>query len=58
MRQVNLGLNFVGAAMQSAATLARAMPVPGAFEVCTNFFRFVLLERTGMRLLLGGRRFS
>jgi len=34
------------------------MPVPRAFEVCTNFFGFVLFERTGMRLLLGDADFS
>jgi hypothetical protein len=58
MRQVNLGLDFVRASMRSTTRLRRAVPVPRAFEVRTNFFRFVLFERTGMRLLLGDTNFG
>ena len=57
MRQVNLGFDFVGAGIRSARRLCRAVPVPRAFEVCTNFFGFVVFERTGMRLLLGDANF-
>jgi len=58
VRQVNLGFDFVGVGMRSTTGLARAMPVPRAFEVHTNFFRFVLFERTGMCLLLGDANFG
>jgi hypothetical protein len=58
MRQVDLGFDFIGAGMRCARRLSRAVPVPRAFEVCTNFFCFVLFERTGMRLLLGDADFS
>ena len=58
MRQVNLGFDFIGAGMRGARRLPRAVPVPRAFEVCTNLFSFVLFERAGMRLLLGDADFS
>jgi hypothetical protein len=58
MRQVDLGFDFVGVGMRGTTGLSRVMPVPRAFEVYTNFFRFVLFERTGMRLLLGDADFS
>jgi hypothetical protein len=58
MRQVDLGLDFVRASMRSTTRLCRAMPVPRAFEVRTNFFRFVLFERAGMCLLLGDPNFG
>ena len=57
VRQVNLGLDFVGAGMRSTTGLSRAVPVPRAFEVYANFFRFMLFERAGMRLLLGDADF-
>jgi hypothetical protein len=58
VRQVDLGFDFIGARMRCARRFPHAMPVPRAFEVCTNFFGFVLFERTGMRLLLGDADFS
>ena len=58
MRQVNFGFDFVRASMRSTSRLRRVMPVPRAFEVHTNFFRFVLFERTGMCLLLGDTNFG
>jgi hypothetical protein len=53
LRQVNLGLDFFFAA-QRARGLGRMRRRFGqAAEMAPHLFRFVLLERTGMRLLLG-----
>jgi hypothetical protein len=51
MRQINLGLDFFFAA-QRARGPRRRLRFGRAADVGPYFFRFMLLERTGMGLLL------
>src|SRR5580700_5302694 len=57
MRKVDLGLDFIGVrpsrAGRPTGTLCRA----GGAEAGTHFIRFMVFERTGMALLLGGSDF-
>ena len=53
VRQINLGLNFFFSAQRTRGARRRRLPIGRAADVDSNFFRFVLLQRTGMRFLLG-----
>jgi hypothetical protein len=53
VRQVDLGLDFFFPAQRARGTGSLGMPFGGAADVQAHFFRFVLLQRTGMRFLLG-----
>ena len=52
MRQIDLGLDFFFAAQRRARTWQTALRFGRAAEVGPHLFRFVLLQRTGVRLLL------
>jgi hypothetical protein len=52
MRQVDLGLDFFFAAQQTRGAGRRRLRFGRAAEVDPHLFRFMLLERTGMGLLL------
>jgi hypothetical protein len=54
LRQINFGFDFFFAANRAGAGFAgRRGTFRGGADVHTYLFRFVLLQRTGMRLLLG-----
>jgi len=53
VRQINLGLDFLFAAQGLAGLGSRGRRFRRAANMRPHFFRFVLLERTGMRLFLG-----
>jgi hypothetical protein len=53
VRQVNLGLDFFFAAQGAASFRRVRLRFGQAAEMGPYLFRFVLFERTGMRLLLG-----
>jgi hypothetical protein len=53
VRQVDLGLDFFFAAQRAGGAYRLCLPLGRAAEMNAHFFRFVLFERTGMRLLLG-----
>jgi hypothetical protein len=52
MRQIDLGLDFFLAAQWTRGPGRRRLRFGRAAEVHPHLFRFMLLERTGMRLLL------
>jgi hypothetical protein len=52
MRQIDLGLDFFFAAQRARRTGRRRLRFGRAADVGPHFFRFMLLERTGMSLLL------
>jgi hypothetical protein len=52
VRQINLGLDFFFAAQWARGTGGRRLRFGRAADVGSHFFRFMLLERTGMGLLL------
>jgi hypothetical protein len=52
VRQVDLGLDFFFAAQKARGLGGRRRPFRPAAEVGPHFFRFVLLQRTGMGFLL------
>jgi hypothetical protein len=52
VRQINLGLNFFFATQRARGLCSRRRRLGRAAQVDPYFFRFVLLKRTGMRLLL------
>jgi hypothetical protein len=52
MRQIDLGLDFFFAAQYTRGPGRRCLRFGRAAEVEPHFFRFMLLERTGMGLLL------
>jgi len=52
MRQIDLGLDLFFAAQRAGGPGRRRLPFGRAAKVDPHFFRFVLLERTGMGLLL------
>jgi hypothetical protein len=52
LRQIDLGLDFFFAAQRTRGSGRRCLRFGRAAEVHPHFFRFMLLERTGMRLLL------
>jgi hypothetical protein len=52
VRQINLGFDLVFAARRPRRLRTRRLPFGRAAEVLAHLLRFVLLERTGMRLLL------
>ena len=53
MRQVNLGLDFFFAAQRSRGLPSVRMSIRGAADVRSHFLRFMVLDRTGVRLLFG-----
>lgn len=53
MRKINLGLDFFFAAQRPRGARRRRVRFRRPADVGPYFFCFVLLERTGMRLLLG-----
>jgi hypothetical protein len=55
--EVDLGLDFFGLAA-GTRTPRRRTRLSGAAEVDPHFLRFVILERTGVRLLLGDSNFG
>jgi hypothetical protein len=52
VRQIDLGLDFLFAAQRARGPGGRRLRFGRAADVGPYFFRFMLLERTGMRLLL------
>jgi hypothetical protein len=52
VREINLGLDFVGSGLRGARTL-RSGAFAGAAEIDTDLLRFMVFQGTGMRLLLG-----
>jgi hypothetical protein len=52
VRQIDLGLDFFFAAQWARGTGGRRLRFGRAADVGSHFFRFMLLERTGMGLLL------
>jgi len=52
VRQIDFGLDFFFAAQRARGTRRRRLRFGRAAEVDPHFFRFMLLERTGMGLLL------
>jgi hypothetical protein len=52
MRQIDLGLDFFFAAQRTRRAGRRRLRFGRAAEVDPHFFGFMLLERTGMGLLL------
>jgi len=52
VRQIDLGLNFFFAAQRAGGLRGVRLRFAGGAEVGAYFYRFVLLQRTGMRLLL------
>ena len=57
VRQINLGLDLIRSRMSGTGRPSGTVSITRAFEVGTNFFRFVLFERAGMGLLLGDTHF-
>jgi hypothetical protein len=57
MRQINLGLNFVSLAPGSRCARRRTR-FGGSTEVGPHLFRLMVLERTGVRFLLGDPNFG
>ena len=57
VRQVNLSLDAFGFRARSASGLNRCA-FPGATEMLADSLRFMLFQRTGMRLLLGHPNFG
>jgi hypothetical protein len=53
VRQIDLGFDFLFAAQWARGLSSRSLRFGGAADVGSHFFRFMLLERTGMGLLLG-----
>jgi hypothetical protein len=54
VRQVNLGFDFFFAAKRAGTRLAsRRRTFRGGTDIHTYFLRFMLFQRTGVRLLLG-----
>jgi hypothetical protein len=51
MRQINLGFDFFFAAQRARRLGRRRLSFGRAADVQAHFFRFMLFERTGMRLL-------
>jgi hypothetical protein len=51
VREINLGLDFVGFATGTRPG-GRGLSFGGGAEMSANLFRFVLLDRTRVRLLL------
>jgi hypothetical protein len=52
MRQIDFGFDFFFTAQRARGTRRRRLRFGRASDVDSYFFRFMLLERTGMRLLL------
>jgi hypothetical protein len=52
VRQIDLGLDFFFAAQRARGAGRRGLRFGRAADVQPYFFRFMLLERTGMGLLL------
>jgi len=52
VRQIDLGLDFFFAAQWARRSRSRRLPFSRAADVGSHFFRFMLLKRTGMGLLL------
>jgi hypothetical protein len=53
VRQINLGFNFLFAAQRARRPARCRWCIGGAADVGAYFFGFMVLERTGMRLLFG-----
>jgi hypothetical protein len=56
VRQINLGLDAFGFRARAARGFSRAFA--GATQTHADFLRFMLFQRTGMRLLLGHPNFG
>jgi hypothetical protein len=52
MRKINLGLDFFFAARETRVARRGTLGFSRASDIDSHFFCFVLLQRTGMRLLL------
>jgi hypothetical protein len=52
MRQIDLGLDFFFAAQGARSTRGRRLRFSGAADVGSHLFRFMVLDGTGMGLLL------
>jgi hypothetical protein len=53
MREIDLGLDFIGVSAPRSRGPAGSLRLAGGAELCAHFFRFMVFERTGMALLLG-----
>jgi hypothetical protein len=53
VREINLGFDLIAFSTAGTGGTARGLRFTGGVEMGTHLFRFVLLERTGMRFLLG-----
>jgi len=53
VRQINLGFDFFFAAQRTSSARRRTLRFSRAADIGPYFFGFVVLQRTGMRLLLG-----
>ena len=53
MRQIDLGLDFFFAAQRAGGACGRSLRFGRTADVGPYFFRFVLFQRTGVRLFLG-----
>ena len=53
MRQINLGFDFFFAAQRARGTRRGGLRFGRATDMCPHLFRFMLLDGTGMSLLLG-----
>jgi hypothetical protein len=51
VRQIDLGFDFFFATQWARGLSRGSLRFSGATDVGSHFFRFMLLERTGMRLL-------
>ena len=58
VRQVDLGLDPVGINTVGARGLCCTVGLAGSPEMCTDLLGFVVLKRTGMRLLLRDSGFN
>ena len=57
MREVDLGLDFIGVGAGRPGRPAGGLRCAAGAEAGTDFFRFMVFERTGMALLLGDSNF-
>jgi len=57
VRQVDFGLDLVRAGVRRSRRFCRPVAITRATQAQAHFFRFVVFERTGMRLLLGDADF-
>jgi hypothetical protein len=58
MRKIDLGLDLVTVCFRGTCRSGRGrVSLAGRLKMGAHFFRFVVFERTGMRLLLGDAHF-